>query len=205
MPLTAVSIASSIKGFMALVGFTGRDMGKMADAIGRAVFMHLSVPNMATATLTGTVGPVGSVTNLSVLGIVPNVMQGLMVAQGASSGFTGRDLTKLAQAISNGVSTQLLTMILSGTTAGLAVGGGTASLTGINQNALGSILKASLASVGYTGRDMSKLADMVSAGIVQHLQTSATFAVTAVGAIAPVPPTGPLVATSIPTVFSKIS
>jgi hypothetical protein len=205
MPLTATSISSSIKGFMALVGFNGRDMGKIADSVGNAVFMHLSIPNAASATVSGTVGPIGSITNISVQGIVPTVMKSLMEVKGASSGFTGRDLGKLSQAISMGLSTQLMTMVFNGSAIGLAIGGGTAKFTSINVNALGSLLKVALAGVGFTGRDLSKLADMVATGVVQHLQTSATFPVVATGAIAPVPPTGPLAAVGIPSVFSKIS
>jgi len=205
MAITAVGIASSIKGYLALVGFQGRDMGKLADAIGRAVYIHLVTPDMAVASITGTVGPVGSVTNVSVQGIVPTVMQSLMTVKGASSGFSGRDLNKLSQAISNGISIQLMTMMLTGTTAGLAIGAGTATLTGINSTVLGSLLKAAFASVGFTGRDMLKLADMISSGVVQHLQTSASFAVIATGAIAPTPPTGPVPIAGIPTIFSQIS
>ena len=98
-----------------------------------------------------------------------------------------------------------MTMVLNGSTVGLALGGGTARFTGINVTALSSLLKVSLAGVGFTGRDLLKLADMIATGIVQHLQTSATFPVVATGAIAPVPPAGPLAAVGIPSIFSKLS
>jgi hypothetical protein len=205
MPFTAISIASAIKGYMSLVGFTGRDMGKIADAVGRSVFTHLSTPDVTTSTLTGTVGPVGSVSSVSVTGVVPTAMKSIIEGKGALSGFTGRDLNKLAQAISLGVSTQLMTMVLNGSAVGVAIGVGTSSFTGINATTLSSLLKVALAGTGFSGRDLGKLSDMVATGIVQHLQASATFSVVVMGVISPVPPTGPLAITGIPTILSQIS
>ena len=190
---------------MASVGFTGRDMAKIADAVGRAVFIHVSVPNNTSATIAGTVGPIGSVSSLAVAGVVSTAMSSFMKAKGAQEGFTGRDMSKLADAISNGVSQVLMTMVLTGSSVGLAIGAGTAKFVGLNANNLGGLIKAQLAGLGFTGRDMIKLADMVATGIVTHLQTSATFSVLATGAIAPVPPVGPLAIAGIPTIFSKIN
>ena len=205
MPISDTLISSAIKGYMASVGFTGRDMAKIADAVGRAVFIHVSVPNNTSATIAGTVGPIGSVSSLAVAGVVSTAMSSFMKAKGAQEGFTGRDMSKLADAISNGVSQVLMTMVLTGSSVGLAIGAGTAKFVGLNANNLGGLIKAQLAGLGFTGRDMIKLADMVATGIVTHLQTSATFSVLATGAIAPVPPVGPLAIAGIPTIFSKIN
>jgi len=121
MPISDTIISSAVKGNMALVGFVGRDMNKIADAVGKAVFIHLSIPNMATTTMSGTVGPVGSVNSLVVAGVVPTAMSGFMKAKGAQNGFTGRDMTKLADAVSIGVSQVLMTMVLTGSCVGLAI------------------------------------------------------------------------------------
>ena len=205
MPISDTLISSAIKGYLASVGFSGRDMGQIADAVGRAIFIHLSTPDITTASIAGTVGPVGSVNSLAVAGIVPTVMSGFIKAKGAQNGFSGRDMTKLADAVSNGVSQVLMTMILSGSAVGIAIGAGTAKFVGLDSNVLGGLIKAQLAGLGFTGRDMVKLADMVATGVVTHLQTSATFSVIATGAIAPVPPVGPLAIAGIPTIFSQIS
>ena len=205
MPISDTLISSAIKGYLASMGFTGRDMNKIADAVGKAVFIHISVPNNTSATLAGTVGPLGSVSSLAVAGVVSTAMSAFMKAKGAQNGFTGRDMTKLADAISNGVSQVLMTMVLTGSSIGLALGAGTSKFVALDANVLGGLIKVQLAGLGFSGRDMIKLADMISTGVVQHLQTSATFSVLATGAIAPVPPVGPLAVAGIPTVFSKIS
>jgi hypothetical protein len=185
MPLSPTLLSGAIKFQMAGVGFAGRDMFKLADAIGRAVFIHVSTPNMTLSSLAGTIGPVGTVNNVApVVGIVPTVMSNLINANGLQSGFVGRDLRKLSQAISFGLSQVLLTMVLNGSAIGVSVGGGSAK---------------------FAGRDMFKLATMVSTGVVMHLMSSATFPVVSVGVIAPIPPVGPLPIAAVPTVFSKIS
>ena len=205
MPISPTTLAGAIKFNMKGVKFIGRDAGKLADAIGRAVYIHVTTPNMTTALITGTVGPVGSVTSMGVAGIVPTGMKSLMSAAGVGKGFKGRDLRKLAQAISLGLSQVLMTMIINGSAVGLAIGGGTSKFVGLNPKVLSTILKGQMLGVGYKGRDMMKLADMVSIGVVTHLMSSATFPITSVGVIAPIPPVGPLPIGGIPTVFSKIS
>lgn len=187
------------------VGFKGRDMGKIADAVGRAVFMHLSTPNITLATLSGTVGPMSSIANTAVVGIIPTAMNSLMKAKGVQNGFTGRDLSKLTRAISTGLSQILMTMVISGSSIGMGIGGGSARFVGLNANILGNLIKFQLVSLGFKGRDMSKLASMIATGTVMHLTSSATFPIIATGVIAPVPPVGPLPIAGVPSVFSKIS
>lgn len=203
MPISNTLISNAIKGYFALEGFTGRDMSALADAIGIGVFEDVCTPSITSGFLTGTVGPVGTVTSVSVAGIVSTAMASLIKAKGAQNGFTGRDMGKLADAVANGVCSVLLTMILQGTTVGLAVGAGTANFVGLNANKLSADIKLALPS--FTGRDILSLADMVATGIVMHLTSSATFSVVAVGAISPVPPVGPIAITGIPILVPTIS
>jgi hypothetical protein len=126
-------------------------------------------------------------------------------AKGLQNGFKGRDLGKLSRAVSTGLSQILMTMVHSGSAVGIAVGGGTSKFVGLNANALSKMLKYNMGNLGFKGRDMRKLASMVSTGVVTHLNTSATFPVIATGAIAPIPPVGPLPIMAVPTIFSKIS
>lgn len=205
MPISSTLFSGAIKVQMLAVGFKGRDMRKLADAIGRAMFIHLSTPNITVSTLAGTVGPVSNVNNVAVAGIVPTVMNSLIKAKGLQSGFIGRDLSKLARAISMGLSQILMTMVLNGSAVGIAVGGGSARFVGLNATILSNLIKVQMAALGFRGRDMFKLAGMVATGVVTHLMTSATFPVVATGVIAPIPPVGPLPIAAVPTVFSKIS
>lgn len=205
MPISPTLLSKAIKFQMAGVGFKGRDMSKLADAIGRAVFMHIATPNVTTSSLIGTVGPVGSVNNTAVVGIVPTVMSSFIKAAGLGMGFKGRDMSKLARAISSGISQILMTMVLTGSSVGIALGGGSAKFIGLNATILKNLIKVQMAAVGYKGRDMAKLANMVATGVVTHLMSSATFPVIVSGAIAPVPPVGPLPIGGVPTVFSQIS
>jgi hypothetical protein len=188
---------------MAFEGFTGRDMGSLADAIGIGVFKDICTPSITSGLMTGTVGPLGTATSLSVAGIVPTAMSGMMKAKGAQNGFTGRDLSKLADAISNGVCDVLMTMVLTGTTVGLAVGGGTANFVGLDENELSADIKLALPE--FTGRDILNLTDMIAAGIVMHLMSSAVFTVVVVGIVSPVPPVGPIAITGIPIVVPVVS
>lgn len=205
MPISSTLLSGAINVQMTAVGFKGRDMRKLADAIGRAVFIHLSTPNVTLASLAGTVGPIGNVNNVAVAGIVPVAMSSLIKAKGLQSGFKGRDLSKLARAISMGLSQVLMTMVFSGSAVGIAIGGGSAKFVGLNATILGNLIKVQMASLGFKGRDLFKLAGMVATGVVTHLMSSATFPVIATGVIAPIPPVGPLPIAAVPTVFSKIS
>ena len=54
------------------------------------------------------------------------------------------------------------------------------------------------------GRDVTKIANCVAYGIVNQLKAGATFTVLVTGAIAPVPPVGPVPMAGLPAVFSKI-
>lgn len=205
MPISATLISKAIKIQMIGVGFKGRDMGKIANSVGRAVFLHLSTPNITMSLLSGLVGPVSNVINTAVVGIIPIAMSSLMKAKGFQNGFRGRDLPKLARAISMGVSQVLMTMVQNGSSVGLALGTGTSKFVGLNPMLLSKIITINMISMGLRGRDMRKLSSMVATGVTTHLTTSAVFPVVATGVVAPIPPVGPLPAVGMPTVFSKIS
>lgn len=204
MAISGFGIGSAIKGQMALLGLTGRDTGKLASAAGNAVFTHVVVPNVSTASVTGTAGPLGTIIHVAVVGIVPVVMSGIMKTKAASFGWSGRDMGKLFTAISNGLSISLSAMQLTGTVAGCAVGGGTSRFYGLSSTVLSNLMKLQMTGRSITGRDMSKLCDIISSGVVTHLKQSATFTITVAGAVAPVPPTGPIAVAGIPSVFTKI-
>lgn len=204
MAISGQAIGASIFGQCSASGFTGRDLQSLCSATGNAVFQNVIIPNITTCTLNGTAGPTGTIIHITVLGIVPTAMAGLMNSKAASVGFTGKEMSKLFSAFSRGVSLSLLSMQMTGTVAGCAVGAGTGKFYGLQANALGASIKAQHAAKTLTGKESIKLADIFAFGIATHLAQSATFTVSVAGAIAPVPPAGPVAVASIPSIFTKI-
>jgi len=144
------------------------------------------------------------VISVAVAGLAAPAMSALMMSRAAIMGFTGRSMKSLFDGISGGVVIVLQTMVLNGTVVGCAVGGGVGRFMGISQGTLKALLRAEFTSRSIIGRDSSKLADIISFGVVNHLKTSVSFTVTAAGAIAPVAPVGPVAVVSIPSVTTSI-
>lgn len=205
MPVVSKAISGAIMGQFAIQQIKGRDAVKMADVVGTAVAMYLVTPNLVTCSLNGTAGPVGSINSVAVFGLVPTAMSGFMFAKAASKNLKGRDIKKLFDAISSGLSQILMGMILTGTSAGIAVGAGVGSFTALSDKALSSLMYSAMLVKQLKGRDAQKLCDCISFGIVNHLKSSVRFTTVVTGAIAPVPPVGPVAVMSIPSLFTKIS
>ena len=205
MPVAAPLLSGAIFSQMNVQRLTGRDGNKLASAIASAVAKYLVIPNLVSCSLTGTAGPVGSINSITVVGLVPKAMSSFMLSKAYSKKLKGRDISKLCDAISNGVCQVLQGMILSGTAAGIAVGGGTGRFTAVSVSALSKLMFLAMQSKQINGRDISKLCDAISFGIIKHLKTSVKFTTVVTGAIAPVPPVGPVAVTGIPSIFTKIS
>jgi len=207
MPVTGKLITAAIMANFGSKRIIGRNAIDIADAVGSSVALHITTPNMLSFTCSGTAGPVGTASSLVVAGIVPAAMSNLMRARAAQLGFGagGRDMGSFFSAIANGVCQVMNGAIVQGNFAGLAIGGGTAKLTKINAQALIKIMQANLASKALMGRDINKIADCISYGVVNQLKSGATFTILVTGAIAPVPPVGPLAVVGIPAIYSKIN
>lgn len=204
MAITGQSIGAAIFGQCSAVGFTGRDLQSLCSATGNAVFQNVIIPNLATCTVNGTAGPTGTIIHVVVAGMVPTAMSGLMNSKAATVGFRGREMSKLFSAVARGTVISLMSMQIQGSAVGCAVGAGTGRFFALQANALGGFIKAQDAVKRLLGKEVIKLADIFAFGIATHLAQSATFTVTVAGAIAPVPPVGPVAVASIPTVFTKI-
>jgi hypothetical protein len=205
MPIVSQVISSAIQSQFLLRKLAGRDAIKLSGAIGSSVSKYLMMPNLVTCSLNGTAGPIGNINSVAVIGLVAPVMSGLMLSKAASKNFKGRDTKKFFDAISTGLSQVLMGMVLSGTAVGVAVGGGVGSFTALNDQVLSKLIYTMMLSKQLKGRDASSLCDCISFGIVNHLKTSVRFTVVVTGAIAPVPPVGPIPVVGIPSVFTKIS
>jgi len=205
MPVVPTAITAAINAQFAAVGFSGRNDFDIAVAIGNGVGNYMITPNLVTGTLSGTAGPTSSVSSLAVIGLVPQVMSGFMVQRAAGSDVRGRDVFKFFNAVSTGIVTVLQTAFLTGTAVGIGPGGGIGRFTTVNEQAISSLVNAQFVAKNITGRDAFKIANAIGFGIANHLRTSVTFSLVAMGAVAPVPPVGPVPVAGIPTVTTKIS
>lgn len=205
MPVAAPLLTASIFSQMNAMKLTGRDGIKFSDAIGTSVANYLMTPNLVSCSLSGTAGPLGNINSVVVFGLVPKAMSSIMVGKCFSKQIKGRDISKLCDAISNGICQVLMGMILTGTAAGIAVGGGVGNFTAVNDKALSKLMFLAMQSKQIKGRDISKLCDAISFGIANHLKSSVRFTTIVTGVIAPVPPVGPVAVTGIPSLFTKIN
>lgn len=205
MPIVSQAISSAIQGQFMLNKLTGRDAVKIAGAIGSSVSKYLMTPNLVSCSLSGTAGPIGNINSVAVFGLVPTAMSSFMLSKASMNKLTGRDINKFFSAISNGLTQVLMGMVLTGTAAGVAVGGGVGNFTALNDSALSGLMYAQMQAKQIKGRDAMKLCSCISFGIVNHLKTSVKFTTVVSGAIAPVPPVGPIAVVGIPSVFTKIS
>jgi hypothetical protein len=205
MPVQANLISTAIKAQFAASGFTGKNDKDIADSVGGAVAKYLVIPNLVSCTLNGVMGPIGQISSIMIVGIVPQVMGSLMITKAASLKFTGTKMTTFFNAIASGVSQVLLGMLLSGNAVGIAVGAGTGKFTAISDQPLSKIILAEMLSRRLTGKNNKDIANIVAFGIANHLKSSATFTVMTTGAIAPVSPAGPVSVVSIPSIYTKIS
>lgn len=205
MPVVAPSISSAILSQMSLKRLTGKNAIDIASAVGSAVANYIVIPNRVTCTLNGTAGPIGNINSIAVLGLVPTAMSGFMLSKAGLRKLTGRDIKNFFDAISFGLFQVLSTMILSGTSAGCAVGAGTGKFTAVSEQALSKLILAEFLKKRLRGKNNRDLADCIAFGIIRHLQSSVTFTVAVTGAIAPTPPTGPIAVVGIPSLTTKVS
>jgi len=205
VPIAGPAISSAILGQFAARKFTGRNAIDIASAVGSAVANYIILPNLVSCTLSGTAGPVGSITSIAAVGLEPTAMSGLMTSKALSKKLTGRDASGLFSAISMGLFQVMSTMFLTGSSIGCAVGAGIGKFTAVSAPALSKLILAQLTLKKIIGRDAINLADCIAFGLVTQLKSSVTISVVVVGAPAPVPPVGPILVAGIPSVFTKIS
>lgn len=200
MPLSSNTISTLIQSFMKIPLFTGKMDKNLADAIAIGLFTYLKTPNLVNFQLNGTAGPVGTVTSITIAGVVSNTMSVLM----KKSRFTGKNWKDLTDAISKGVAAAIQIAMVNGTASGCAVGVGTGRFLQMNASALSSRIKATAAFKSIRGSKKDQMVDAIAFGICTHLKSTPTVTVSIAGAIAPVPPAGPVAVTAIPTIYNTI-
>lgn len=197
-------ISQAISAQLRVRRFTGRNATDLANAIGTGLFTYLITPNLVSCTLAGTAGPIGNISSVVVGGLVPTSMSGFMV-QKAGKKLTGRDIIGLCSAISTGICTSLTSMMLTGTAVGIAIGTGMGSFTAVNAQVLSQQIALQMRARKLLGKNNVDLANVIAYGIAQQLKVSTKFTLLVTGAIAPVPPTGPVAVASIPSIFTKVA
>ena len=205
MPVTSTILSGAIWSQMTLRRLVGKNSSDIASSVGTAIAQYIIVPNLVTCTLSGTAGPAGIISSTAVVGLVPTAMSSLMLSKAVLKRLTGRDIRTLFDAISMGVVMVLSTMYLSGTSAGCAIGAGVGKFTAINEKALSGLIWKEFLRRKLTGKNNRDLADCVAFGVIKHLQTTVFFSVLVAGAIAPVPPAGPVPVIGIPSLTTKVS
>lgn len=205
MPVSASLISSAIQSQFILRKLAGRNAIDIASAIGSSLAKYLILPNLVTCSLNGTAGPVGNINSVAVIGLVPTAMSNFMYGKALSRQLKGKDIKKIFDSISIGIVQILTSMILSGSAAGIAVGGGLGTFSAVNEQAFSKVLLTELKLRNIKGRDSITLGDCISFGIIKHLQSSVKFTTIVTGAVAPVPPAGPVAVIGIPSIFTKVS
>jgi len=204
MPIAAKAIAGAIFAQFGARKYTGKNAIDIADAVGAAVATYIKTPNLVSCSLSGVAGPVGQITSLSVVGLNPTTMAKGMIAVATSKRLLGRDMQGLLNAISTGLAQTLMAMYLTGTAAGIATGAGTGMFSAVVGQNLSGLMYAQMASRKIIGRDYKNICDSISYGLATHLKTSVQFSVLCAGAVAPVPPTGPIAVAAIPSLTTSI-
>lgn len=186
--------------------FKGKNDRDIASAVANALVTYvISTPSLITFTLSGTVGPVGSVTGVKVSGISGQLMATAMITKANSLRLSGKNMIQFFQAISAGVATHLKVMQVTGTASGIAVGTGTGRFTKIAKPAVKSLLNINFLGKQIRGKNAKDIIESIAYGFTQHMKSVPTVTAIVAGAISPTPPTGPIPITGIPTIYNKIA
>jgi hypothetical protein len=188
------------------VSLKGKNVKDIADAVAQALCVYTTTtPNLLSFFLSGTAGPVGNLSSIVVSGIVPQTMSSMMLFRANNKGLKGKNLKNLFDAISNGVSLNLMGMYVGGLTAGIALGMGFGKFSYINTMAVSNYLRSSFVIKMFKGKNVKDIIDAIAYGFSMHMKSTPTVTAGVLGAIAPVPPVGPIPVVMMPTVINTIS
>lgn len=113
--------------------------------------------------------------------LVPTAITGAAMAKAASLTLSGKDIQKLIGAIASATSTHIMSVGLCNptcTVTGPGAGTFTGTIAGLTPAGMSGLMKLQAAAKGLTGKDLFKLFDSISAGVVQSMGS-----VTAMGAV----------------------
>ena len=107
--------------------------------------------------------------------LVPTTITATIVARAFSKGLSGKDLPKLASAVSNATVTYILTagnLQMNHIVIGPGAGVGTGVLLGMSAPAMSALMLTKAASLKLMGRDAKKLYDSISMGVTLGLMAA---------------------------------
>ncbi len=190
MPLAAPVFTGLLTTQFASQGFTGAQLLQLSTAIGNGVANYL----LASAVYQGVGIGVGTGVGVGtgfVQGIIGPVTGTNIFTMMTSVGFTGAKSIQMAMAIGNAFSSFISLGIVNSICAGVAVGAGTGTITGIAGPVMGTSILSMFAAVGFTGAQTPQLASAIGNGICNTISTTGIVITTIVGAgFPPVPTTG---------------
>lgn len=204
MPINPNSFKSLIQSQYAGSGFKGKFDSNLASAIGTAIANYLLTPNLVTCTLSGSSGITASISSTSTIVTDPNLMATLMNQRALGDNISGRDAFKFFSSVAKGISFNLQSSFLSGFAAGIGPGGGIGRFTNLNEQIISRLITALFTSKSITGRDANNLSKAIAFGFVNHLVTFVTIPVVCVGAVAPIPPAGPVPVAGIASLSTQL-
>jgi hypothetical protein len=106
--------------------------------------------------------------------LIPPVMQSSMLLKAASTLISGSKLSSFVSAVSSATSQYILTSAIvnsTNTVLGPGVGTQTGTVVGLIPNQMSSMMRLKAASTGLAGKDIIKLFDAVSFGVVTSMST----------------------------------
>lgn len=202
MAISATLLTSAINSQLMLSNFKGRDVLKLSGAIGNALSIYLRTPNLVSCLISGSAGVTGTIISTGVIGLSSSVLSNFMYSRALLFNYKGRDLRKFFDAISRGINTVLIGMMLTGTVLGVGAGGGIGNFSSVNEIALSQLLYSNMMLKNFLGRDCRSICEIIAFGIANYLRSSVKFSVVVTGVVSPVPPV-PVVC--IPSVFTQIN
>lgn len=204
MPVNPTTLSAAIQANMLSKGMVGRNNISMSTAVGTAVGIYLLLPNRITCFLTGVAGPQGAIANTGITGLSAFLMNSYMIAKATTKGFIGRDMLRLFDAVSRGITQILYTSVVTGTVIGCAAGTGVGRFTNLISKELSQYILSQMFLRGLAGRNTIDIADIIAFGVTTHLLGTVTIPVAAVGAPFPVPPVGPVPVAGVPSTMTQI-
>lgn len=202
MAISSTLLTSSINSQLMLNNFKGRDILKLSEAIGNALSVYLRTPNLVSCLISGSAGVTSSIISTGVVGISSSILSNFMYSKALLFNYKGRDLRRFLEAISKGINTVLMGMMLSGSVLGVGTGGGMGTFSSVNEITLSQLLYSNMTLKNFLGRDCRGICEIIAFGIVNYLRSSVKFSVIASGVVSPIPPV-PVVC--IPSVFTQIN
>lgn len=106
--------------------------------------------------------------------LIPTAMSGLMTAKAASLTLSGSKYSSLVSGISSAVASYVISAsLVTSTNNALGPGAGTFTgrISGLSPSGMSKLMQLRAAAAGLSGRDINKLFDSVSFGVVQALKT----------------------------------